>query len=140
MLPPRFLFPFQLNSTMRLQPPFSGKYEPHGYQHPPPPPAFHPAAAPRRSEPPSLRKGRVGGHPYPLDGRHFGREPGLRFGERGPDYGRAKRDEHSFDERGHDAEQHHRGEATYEERHRDGWSHGYEHEHRREGRWHLARH
>ncbi|NWR67377.1 RBM7 protein, partial [Bucorvus abyssinicus] len=141
-LPTLFLFSFQLNSTMRLQPPFGGKYEPHSYQHPPSPHAFHPPSAPRRPELPALRKGRLGGHPYPQDGRHFGREPGLRFGERGPDYGHAKRDEHGFDDRGHDAEHHHRGEPAYKERHRDGWSHDYDYrqESYREGRWHLSRH
>ncbi|NXF49680.1 RBM7 protein, partial [Oceanites oceanicus] len=104
--PALFLF-FQMNSAMRQQPQFGGKYEqpgfaPPGYQ--PPPHAFHPSSAsqmPRRPEVPALRKGRLSAHPYHPDGRHFGREQ--RFGERGPDYCRGKREEYGFEERGHDA-------------------------------------
>ncbi|NWI80454.1 RBM7 protein, partial [Dryoscopus gambensis] len=83
--------------------------------------------------------GRLGSHPYPPDSRHFGRE---RFGERGPDYGRAKRDEYGFDERGHDAEHHYRGgrEEHYDDRHRDGWSYEYRRESYREAKWHSSRH
>ncbi|KFO61697.1 RNA-binding protein 7, partial [Corvus brachyrhynchos] len=71
--------------------------------------------------------------------RHFGRE---RFGERGPDYGRGKRDEYGFDERGHDAEHHYRGgrEEHYDDRHRDGWSYDYRRESYREAKWHSSRH
>ncbi|NWU99622.1 RBM7 protein, partial [Upupa epops] len=125
-----------MNSTMRLQPPFGGKYEPPGfasssYQHPPPPHAFHPSPAPplsRRPEPP--RKGRLNAHPYLPEGRHFGREQ--RF-----DYGRP--------DRGHDPEHHYRGgrdEPACEDRHRDGWSHDYDYrrEGYREGKWHPSRH
>ncbi|NXN96679.1 RBM7 protein, partial [Rhinopomastus cyanomelas] len=132
------LFSFQMNSTMRLQPQFGGKYEPPGfasagYQHPPPH-AFHPSSAPpRRPEPP--RKGRLNAHPYLAEGRHFGREQ--RFDPWGPDYGRP--------DRGHDPEHHYRGsreEPTCEDRHRDGWSHDYDYrrEGYREGKWHPSRH
>ncbi|NXH14672.1 RBM7 protein, partial [Bucco capensis] len=124
-------------SALRLQPAFT----PWNYQHPPPPPpphAFHPSPAlpmPRRPEP---RKSRLSTHPY-----HAGREP--RFGERGPEHGWARREEHGFDERGHhDSEHHYRGreELAYDERHRDGWSHDYDYrrESYREGRWHPSRH
>ncbi|XP_054032044.1 RNA-binding protein 7 [Dryobates pubescens] len=124
-----------MNSTLRSQPPFGGKYElpgyaPPGYQHPPH--AFHPPAAlPRRPEPPAVRKVRLSAHPYHAEGRHFGRE---RFGERG------------FEERGHHEPEHHyrggRDEPAYDERHRDGWSHDYDYrrESYREGRWHPSRH
>ncbi|NXL61730.1 RBM7 protein, partial [Chordeiles acutipennis] len=135
--------------TMWQQPPFRGKHEQPGfalpgYQHPPH--AFHPSAPSqiaRRPEPPALRKGRLSAHPYHPDGRHFGREQ--RFGERGPDYGRGKREEYGFEERGHDggAEHHYRGgreEPGYEDRHWDGWSHEYRREGYREARWHPARH
>ncbi|NXS56167.1 RBM7 protein, partial [Brachypteracias leptosomus] len=132
--------------TMRLQPPFGGTYEQpgfalQGYQHPPPPPpphAFHPSPplpVPQRLEPPSLRKPRLSAHPY----QHLGRE---RFGERGPDYGRPKRDELGFEERGHhDTEHHYRG-GREEDRPRDGWSHDYDYrrESYREGKWHPPRH
>ncbi|NXD86890.1 RBM7 protein, partial [Halcyon senegalensis] len=140
----------QRTRTLRPHPPFGGTYEQPGFAppgFPPPPHAFHPASAPpapRRPEPPASRKGRLSAHPYHPDGRHFGREP--RFGERGLDYGRAKRDEHGFDERGHhDAEHHYRGsreELAYDDRHRDGWSHDYDYrrESYREGRWHPSRH
>ncbi|NXW40258.1 RBM7 protein, partial [Nyctiprogne leucopyga] len=145
------LVPTTDSTTMWQQPPFRGKHDQPGfalpgYQHPPH--AFHPAPAsqvPRRPEPPALRKGRLSAHPYHPDGRHFGREQ--RFGERGPDYGRGKREEYGgFEERGHDgggAEHHYRGgreEPGYEERHRDGWSHEYRREGYREPRWHPARH
>ncbi|KFV74809.1 RNA-binding protein 7, partial [Dryobates pubescens] len=72
------LFSSQMNSTLRSQPPFGGKYElpgyaPPGYQHPPH--AFHPPAAlPRRPEPPAVRKVRLSAHPYHPEGRHLGRE------------------------------------------------------------------
>ncbi|NXL48292.1 RBM7 protein, partial [Podilymbus podiceps] len=146
--PTLFLFPFQMKSVARQQPPFGGKYEqpafpPPGYQHAPH--AFHPFPAsppPRRPEVPALRKGRLSAHPYHPDSRHFGREP--RFGERGLDYGRGKREEYGFDERGHEAGEHHyrggREEAAYEDRHRDGWSHDYRRESYREPKWHPARH
>ncbi|NXP77699.1 RBM7 protein, partial [Ramphastos sulfuratus] len=135
--PALFLFSFQMNSTLRSQPPFGGKYEPPSYA----PPgyqyshAFHPSAAPpmpRRPELPAMRKGRLNAHPYHPESRHFGREQ--RFGER------------SFDERGHhDAEHHYRGgrdEPACDDRHRDGWSHDYDYrrEGYREGRWHPSRH
>lgn len=98
---------------------------------------------PRRQEVPAQRKGRLSAHPYHPDSRHFGREQ--RFGERGPDYGRGKREEYGFEERGHDAEHHYRGgreEPAYEDRHRDGWSHDYDYrrESYREAKWHPSRH
>ncbi|NXF09261.1 RBM7 protein, partial [Smithornis capensis] len=126
----------QMNSAVRQQLPFGGTgFSPPGYPH-----AFHlppGSPVPRRPEGPALRKARLSSHPYPpdsRDSRHFGRE---RFGERGPDYGRAKREEYGFDERGHDAEHHYR-----DERHRDGWSHDYDYrrESHREAKWHPARH
>ncbi|NWX36227.1 RBM7 protein, partial [Notiomystis cincta] len=82
--------------------------------------------------------GRLGAHPYGADGRHFGRE---RFGDRGPDYGRGKRDEYGFEERGHEAEHHYRGgrEEHYDDRHRD-WSYEHRRESYREAKWHSARH
>ncbi|NXY81981.1 RBM7 protein, partial [Alcedo cyanopectus] len=145
--PPSFLS-FQMNSTLRPHPSFGGTYEQPGFATPgfppPPPHTFHPAPASRRPEPPAPRKGRLSAHPYHGDGRHFGREP--RFGERGPDYGRAKRDEHGFEERGHHEPEHHyrgcRDEPAYDDRHRDGWSHDYDYrrESYREGRWHPSRH
>ncbi|NWW48769.1 RBM7 protein, partial [Pedionomus torquatus] len=124
------------------QPPFGGKYE----QPPFPPPAyaphaFHPAPQmPRRPELP--RKGRPSAHPYHPEGRHFGRE---RFGERGPDYGRGKREEYGYEERGHEGEHHYRGgreEPPYADRHRDGWSHDYDYrrEGYREAKWPPSRH
>ncbi|KAM6115564.1 RNA-binding protein 7 [Phoenicopterus ruber ruber] len=137
-----------MTSAAWQQPPFGGKYEqpsfaPPGYQHAPH--AFHPAPASqmsRRPEVPAPRKGRLSAHPYHPDSRHFGREP--RFGERVPDYGRAKREEYGFDERGHDAAEHHyragREEPAYEDRHRDGWSHDYRRESYREAKWHPSRH
>ncbi|NWU66682.1 RBM7 protein, partial [Pterocles burchelli] len=147
--PTLFLSSLQMTSAMRQQPPFGGKYDqpgfpPPAYQHPPH--AFHPPPAsqmPRRPEVPALRKGRLSAHPYHADGRHFGREQ--RFGERGPDYSRGKREEYGFDERGHDAEHHYRGgreEPAYEERHRDGWSHDYDYrrESYRDAKWHPSRH
>ncbi|XP_076214482.1 RNA-binding protein 7 [Aptenodytes patagonicus] len=148
-----------MNSAMWQQPQFGGKYEQFGgkYEQPgfaPPggcqqaPHAFHPLPAsqmPRRPEVPAPRKGRLGAHPYHPDSRHFGREQ--RFGERGPDYCRGKREEYGFDERGHDAgaEHHYRGgreEPAYEDRHRDGWSHDYDYrrESYREAKWHPSRH
>ncbi|NXP50398.1 RBM7 protein, partial [Heliornis fulica] len=144
-----FLLSFQLHNAMRQQPPFVSKYEqpgfaPPGSQHVPH--AFHPSAAsqmPRRPEVP-LRKGRPGTHPYHLEGsRHFVREQ--RFGDRGPDYGRGKREEYGFEERGHDPEHRYRGgreEPAYEDRHRDSWSHDYDNrrESYREAKWHLSRH
>ncbi|NXT86769.1 RBM7 protein, partial [Anhinga rufa] len=145
------LLSFQMNSAMWHQPQFGGKYEQPafalpGYQQPPH--AFHPSPAsqmPRRPEAPAPRKGRLSAHPYHADGRHFGREQ--RFGERGPDYCRGKREEYGFEERGHDAgpEHHYRGgreEPAYEDRHRDGWSHDYDYrrESYREAKWHPSRH
>ncbi|KAK4809521.1 hypothetical protein QYF61_015078 [Mycteria americana] len=143
------LFSFQMNSAMWQQPQFGGKYEQPGFALPgyqQAPPAFHPSPAsqmPRRPEVPAPRKGRLSAHPYHPDSRHFGREQ--RFGERGPDYCRGKREEYGFEERGHDAEHHYRGgreEPAYEERHRDGWSHDYDYrrESYREAKWHPARH
>ncbi|XP_074707249.1 RNA-binding protein 7 [Strix uralensis] len=134
-----------MSSAMWQQPPFAGKHEPPGfappgYQHAPH--TFHPSLAPpgpRRPEAPALRKGRLSSHPYHPDGRHFGREP--RFGERGPDHGRAKREEY-----GDGGAEHHyragREEPSYEDRHRDGWSHDhdYRRESYRETKWHLSRH
>ncbi|KAF1584146.1 UNVERIFIED_CONTAM: RNA-binding protein 7, partial [Eudyptes pachyrhynchus] len=127
------------------------RYEPPGFAPPgcqQAPHAFHPSPAsqmPRRPEVPAPRKGRLGAHPYHPDSRHFGREQ--RFGERGPDYCRGKREEYGFDERGHDAgaEHHYRGgreEPAYEDRHRDGWSHDYDYrrESYREAKWHPSRH
>ncbi|KAM9255647.1 RNA-binding protein 7 [Cariama cristata] len=140
-----------MNSTMWQQPQFGGKYEQPGfalpgYQHSPH--AFHPSPAsqmPRRPEVPAPRKGRLSAHPYHPDSRHFGREQ--RFGERGPDYCRGKREEYGFDERGHDAGAEHRyrggrEEPAYEDRHRDGWSHDYDYrrESYREAKWHPSRH
>uniref|UniRef100_A0A8C0B713 RRM domain-containing protein n=1 Tax=Buteo japonicus TaxID=224669 RepID=A0A8C0B713_9AVES len=138
-----------MNSAMWQQPQFGGKYEQPGfpvpaYQHAPH--AFHPSPAsqmPRRPEVPAQRKGRLSAHPYHPDSRHFVREQ--RFGERGPDYGRGKREEYGFEERGHDAEHHYRGgreEPAYEDRHRDGWSHDYDYrrESYREAKWHPSRH
>ncbi|NXI34890.1 RBM7 protein, partial [Galbula dea] len=128
--------------ALRLQSSFGGKYEqpafaPPSYQHLPPPHTFLPM--PRRPEPAASRKGRPSVHPY-----HVGREP--RFGERGPEHGRSRRDEHGFDERGHHDGEHHyrsgREELAYDERHHDGWSHDYDYrrESYREGKWHLSRH
>ncbi|NWS61844.1 RBM7 protein, partial [Chunga burmeisteri] len=149
--PTLFLFSCQMNSTMWQQPQFGGKYEQPGfalpgYQHSPH--AFHPSPAsqmPRRPEVPAPRKGRLSAHPYHPDSRHFGREQ--RFGERGPDYCRGKREEYGFDERGHDAGAEHRyrggrEEPAYEDRHRDGWSHDYDYrrESYREAKWHPSRH
>ncbi|NXY20201.1 RBM7 protein, partial [Atrichornis clamosus] len=116
-------------------------YEQPGFAPPGYPHTFHPlpgSPGPRRPEGPALRKGRLGGHPYPPDSRHFARE---RFGERGPDYGRGKRDEYGFDERGHDTEHHYRG-SREDDRHRDGWSHDYDYrrESYREAKWHPSRH
>ncbi|NXI89746.1 RBM7 protein, partial [Psophia crepitans] len=137
-----FLFSFQMHNAMRQQPPFGA---PPSYQHLPH--GFHPSSAsqiPRRPElPPPPRKSRLSAHPYHAEGRHFGREQ--RFGERGPDYGRGKREEYGFEERGHDAEHRYRGgreEPAYEERHRDGWSHDYDYrrESYREAKWHPSRH
>ncbi|XP_055675336.1 RNA-binding protein 7 [Falco peregrinus] len=140
-----------MNSTMWQQPPFGGKYEQPGfalpgYQHAPH--GFHPLPAsqmPRRPEMPVSRKGRLSAHPYHLDGRHFGREQ--RFGDRGPDYCRGKREEYGFEERGHDAgAEHHfragREEPGYDDRHGDGWNHDYRREsyRDREAKWHPARH
>ncbi|NXV80035.1 RBM7 protein, partial [Atlantisia rogersi] len=120
-------------------------FAPPGYQHVPH--TFHPSAAsqmPRRPEV-LLRKGRPGAHPYHPEGRHFGREQ--RLGERGPDYGRGKREEYGYEERGHDtgAEHRYRGvreEPVYEDRHRDGWSHDYDYrrESYRDAKWHPSRH
>ncbi|NXV35824.1 RBM7 protein, partial [Rissa tridactyla] len=110
--------------------------------YPPAPHAFHPAPQmPRRPEPP--RKGRLSTHPYHPEGRHFGREQ--RFGERGPDYVRGKREEYGYEERGHDGEHHYRAgreEPAYVDRHRDGWSHDYDYrrEGYREAKWHPSRH
>lgn len=131
-----------MNSAARQQPQFGGKYEQPGFAPPSYPHAFHAppgSPGPRRSEGPVLRKGRLGSHPYPPDSRHFSRE---RFGERGPDYGRGKRDEYGFDERGHDTEHHYRGsrEEHYDDRHRDSWSYDYRRESYREAKWHSARH
>ncbi|NXU25598.1 RBM7 protein, partial [Thalassarche chlororhynchos] len=149
--PTLFLLSFQMNSAMRQQPQFGGKYEQPGFALPgyqPAPHAFHPSPAsqmPRRPEVPAPRKGRLSAHPYHPDGRHFGREQ--RFGERGPDYCRGKREEYGFEERGHDAgaEHHYRAgreEPAYEDRHRDGWSHDYDYrrESYREAKWHPSRH
>ncbi|NXH46712.1 RBM7 protein, partial [Dicaeum eximium] len=123
---PRALSP-QMNSAARQQPHFGGKYEPPGfgpagYPHPP----HGVPGSPRRPEGPAPRKPRLAAHPYPPDGRHFGR---------------GKRDDYGYEERGHEPEHHYRGrEEHYDERHRDGW--GYEH--RRDGyrepKWHAARH
>ncbi|NWV33218.1 RBM7 protein, partial [Grantiella picta] len=123
-------------------PQFGGKYEQPGFAPPGYPHTFHAppgSPGPRRSEGSALRKGRLGSHPYPPDSRHFSRE---RFGERGPDYGRGKRDEYGFDERGHDTEHHYRGsrEEHYDDRHRDSWSYDYRRESYREAKWHSARH
>ncbi|NXK16314.1 RBM7 protein, partial [Arenaria interpres] len=128
-----FLFLLQMKSAGWQQPPFP----PPGY----PSHAFHPAPQmPRRPELP--RKGRPSTHPYHPEGRHFGRE---RFGERGPDYGRGKREEYGYEERGHEGEHHYRGgreEPPYADRHRDGWSHDYDYrrEGYREARWPPSRH
>ncbi|NWI27898.1 RBM7 protein, partial [Sula dactylatra] len=149
--PALLLFSFQMNSAMWQQPQFGGKYEQPGFTLPgyqQAPHAFHPSPAsqmPRRPEAPAPRKVRLSAHPYHPEGRHFGREQ--RFGERGPDYCRGKREEYGFEERGHDAgpELHYRGgreEPAYEDRHRDGWSHDYDYrrESYREAKWHLSRH
>ncbi|NXN37791.1 RBM7 protein, partial [Rhinoptilus africanus] len=143
--PTLFLFSLQMKSAGWQQPPFGGKYEQPAFPlpgYPPAPHAFHPAPQmPRRPEPP--RKGRLSAHPYHPEGRHFGREQ--RFGERGPDYGRGKREEYGYEERGHDGEHHYRAsreEAAYVDRHRDGWSHDYDYrrEGYREAKWHPSRH
>lgn len=121
-------------NSARQQPQFGAKFEQPGFAPPGYPHSFHAppgSPGPRRPEP---RKGRPGGHPYPPDSRHFGRE---RFG----DYGRAKRDDYGFDERGHD-EHHYRGgrEEHYDDRHRESWSYEYRRESYREAKWHSARH
>ncbi|XP_064327095.1 RNA-binding protein 7 [Phalacrocorax carbo] len=141
----------QRQAAMWQQPAFSGKYKQPGFALPgyqPAPHAFHPVPAsqmPRRAEAPAPHKARLSAHPYHPDGRHFGREQ--RFGERGPDYCRGKREEYGFEERGHDAgpEHHYRGsreEPAYEDRHRDGWSHDYDYrrDSYREAKWHPSRH
>ncbi|NXJ69636.1 RBM7 protein, partial [Rostratula benghalensis] len=130
------------NNAGWQQPPFGGKYE----QLPFPPPGYAPHGfhgapqVPRRPELP--RKGRPGAHPYHPEGRHLGRE---RFGERGPDYGRGTREEHSHEERGREGEHHYRGgreEPPYADRHQDGWSHDYDYrrEGYREAKWPPSRH
>lgn len=130
------LFPFQMNSAARQQPQFGSKYEQPGFAPPGYPHSFHSlpgSPGSRRPEGPAPRKGRLGGHPYPPDSRHFGRE---RFGDCGPDYGRGKRDEY-----GHEAEHHYRGrEEHYDDRHRDSWSYEYRRESYREAKWHSSRH
>ncbi|KFV56825.1 RNA-binding protein 7, partial [Gavia stellata] len=148
--PTLFLFSFQMNSAMWQQPQYGRKYEQPGFPLPAyqqAPHAFHPSPASQTLRRPEVpRKGRLSAHPYhPSDSRHFGREQ--RFGERGPDYCRGKREEYGFEERGHDAsaEHHYRGgreEPAYEDRHRDGWSHDYDYrrESYREAKWHPARH
>ncbi|NXK86236.1 RBM7 protein, partial [Formicarius rufipectus] len=132
----------RMNSAVRQQPQFGGKYEQPGFAPPSYPHPFHAlppgSPGPRRPERPAQGKGRLGAHPYPPDSRHFGRE---RFGE----HGRGKRDEYGFDERSHDGEHHYRGgreEPPYDDRHRDGWSHDYDYrrESYREAKWHPARH
>ncbi|NXL11944.1 RBM7 protein, partial [Mesembrinibis cayennensis] len=150
--PTLVLFSSQMSGGGWQQPQFGGKYEQPGFALPgyqQAPHAFHPSPAsqmpPRRPEAPVPRKGRLSAHPYHPDSRHFGREQ--RFGERGPDYCRGKREEYGFEERGHDAGgEHHyrlgREEPAYEDRHRDGWSHDYDYrrESYREAKWHPSRH
>ncbi|NXG09517.1 RBM7 protein, partial [Sakesphorus luctuosus] len=125
-----------LLTGMVRQPGFTPPGYPHSFHSPLPG-----SPVPRRAEGPTPRKGRLGAHPYPPDSWHFGRE---RFGERGTDYSRGKRDEYGFDERGHDAEHHYRGgrEEPYDDRHRDGRSHEYDYrrDSYREAKWHPARH
>uniref|UniRef100_A0A8C3UTS6 RNA-binding protein 7 n=1 Tax=Catharus ustulatus TaxID=91951 RepID=A0A8C3UTS6_CATUS len=129
------------SSLQRQAPQFGGKYEQPGFAPPGYPHSFHGlpgSPGPWRPEGSAPRKGRLGGHPYPLDSRHFGRE---RYGDCGPDYGRGKRDEYGYDERGHEPEHHYRGrEEHYDDKHRDSWSYEYRRESYREAKWHSSRH
>ncbi|NXS41799.1 RBM7 protein, partial [Balaeniceps rex] len=147
----RFEVESRMHSVLWQQHQFGGKYEQPGFALPgyqQAPHSFHPLPAsqmPRRPEALAPRKGRLSAHPYHPDSRHFGREQ--RFGERGPDFCRGKREEYGFDERGHDtgAEHHYRvgrEEPAYDDRHRDGWSHDYDYrrESYREAKWHPSRH
>ncbi|NXW57080.1 RBM7 protein, partial [Eurystomus gularis] len=109
--PTSFLFSFQMNSTMRLQPPFGGTYEqpgftPPGYQHPPH--SFHPSPAlpvPRRPE------------------------DELGFDERGhhdaEHHYRGGREEPAYEDRHRDGWSH---------------DYDYRRESYREGKWHPSRH
>ncbi|XP_067166228.1 RNA-binding protein 7 [Apteryx mantelli] len=138
-----------MNSAMWQQSQYSGKYDQpgfpvSGYQHGHP---FNHSAAPqmqwRPDVPSALRKTRMSSHPYYPEGRHFGREQ--RFGDRGPDYCRGKRDDYSYEDRSRDPDHHYRGsrdESGYDDRNRDGWSHDYDNrrESYREGKWCPSRH
>ncbi|NXJ11473.1 RBM7 protein, partial [Odontophorus gujanensis] len=99
----------------------------------------HPSASlvPRRPDVAVLRKSRMGSHPYYPDSRNMGREQ--RAGDRGPDYGRGKRDDYGFEDRGHISDHHYR---FYDDRDRNAWSHDYDsrRESYREGNWRLTRH
>ncbi|NWS82858.1 RBM7 protein, partial [Toxostoma redivivum] len=116
------------HSAARQQPQYGGKYEQPGFGPPGYPHSFHAlpgSPGPRRPEGPAPRKGRLGGHPYPPDSRHFGR---------------GKRDEYGYEERGHEAEHHYRGGREEHDRHRDSWSYEYRRDSYREAKWHSARH
>lgn len=139
---------FQMHGAMRQQSQYGGKYDhpgfaASGYQHGH---SFNHSSASQmqwRPDVAALRKTRMGSHPYYSDSRHFGREQ--RFGDRGPDYCRGKRDDYGFEDRGHDSDHHYRGsrdDFVYEDRNREGWSHDYENrrENYREGKWRLSRH
>ncbi|KAM8795550.1 RNA-binding protein 7 [Eudromia elegans] len=129
-----------LGGGARQQAPYGGRFEQGGGFGVPgyaPGPPYGPGMPRRPEGPPALRKARMGSHPY----FHFGRDQ--RFGERAPDYGRAKRDDYGYEERS--MEQHYRAgreECGYGDRIRDGWSHDYDsrRESYREGRWCPARH
>ncbi|XP_027300087.1 RNA-binding protein 7 [Anas platyrhynchos] len=137
-----------MHGAMRQQSQYGGKYDhpgfaASGYQHGH---SFNHSSASQmqwRPDVAALRKTRMGSHPYYSDSRHFGREQ--RFGDRGPDYCRGKRDDYGFEDRGHDSDHHYRGsrdDFVYEDRNREGWSHDYENrrENYREGKWRLSRH
>ncbi|NXL83407.1 RBM7 protein, partial [Alectura lathami] len=130
---------FQMHGAMWQQP--QPGFAAPGYQHGH---SFgHPSAshAQWRPDVAAMRKSRLGSHPYYPDSRHLGREQ--RFGDRGADYCRAKRDDYGFEDRGYD--HHHRGgrdDSSYDDRNRDAWSHDYDNrrEGYREGKWRPARH
>ncbi|XP_035201995.1 RNA-binding protein 7 [Oxyura jamaicensis] len=139
-----------MHGAMRQQSQYGGKYDhpgfaASGYQHGH---SFNHSPASQmqwRPDVAALRKTRMGSHPYYSDSRHFGREQ--RFGDRGPDYCRGKRDDYGFEDRGHDSgsDHHYRGsrdDFIYEDRNREGWSHDYDNrrENYREGKWRPSRH
>ncbi|KAH0623357.1 hypothetical protein JD844_031608 [Phrynosoma platyrhinos] len=126
-----------MNNVMWQQSQYGGR---HGSPHPDPSgfasPGHQPSYSFPQSPAPSMpwrseavvsqRKSRVSSHPYPSEGRHYGREQQPRVGDYGSEYHfRGSRDEYCHNDRNY-----------------GDWSHDYDHrrETYRDGKWRPSRH